>query len=147
MNYLNLILLFARYYDQVSIEGNSEVMRGKHDFKQFKRSYNNLIVEYVEKSRNIQVYEEIYKIFSNDFIITYRRVQFIKLFYILSEFYYNNVNVTKRHHTTKYFIQLYECFINDNNSSGLITEREKQIIEAIAIRIMFEYPISDNFYY
>ena len=146
MNYLNLILLFARYYDQVSIEGNSEVMRGKHDFKQFKRSYNNLIVEYVEKIKNIQVYEEIYKIFSNDFIITYRRVQFIKLFYILSEFYYNNVSATKRHHTTKYFIQLYECFINENNSSGLITEREKQIIEAIAIRIMFEYPISDNFY-
>ena len=47
--------------------------------------------------------------------------------------------------TTKYFISLYEQIININEG-WLINDKDKHIIQAIAIRIMFDYPLSDNFY-
>ena len=38
MNYFHLILLFARYYDQISVGANKQLRRTNAEFKQFKRS-------------------------------------------------------------------------------------------------------------
>ena len=119
----------------------------KHEkkFTSLKRIYNDLIKTYVKQTENIDFYIQIFESFSGGCELNYKSYQFIKIFYFISGYYYSNIDENRRYQSTKYFIDLYEQLIQ-NVLPVQITQKEIQIIEAICIRIMFEYPLTEEFF-
>ena len=147
-NLLNLTLFkklidFAIIYDKINIENNE--IKHNSEFKTFRNYFSAIIINFVKKSGSLEIYKELYNIFSNDLKFNYLKYQSIKLFYLVSENYFNTVDENTLFNSWKYFIDLFEYLQkNDNNigsnhkSDNEINEKEMNIIMSICIRIIFE---------
>ena len=139
INLFKKIIDFAIIYDKINIK-NSDI---KHDleFKSFRNYFSKIIINFVNKSESLDIYTELYNIFSNDLKFNYLKYQSIKLFYLVSENYFNTVDENTLIKSWKYFIDLYEYFEkneNNHNSETSVNEKEEHIIMSICIRIFLE---------
>ena len=137
------IIDFAIIYEKINIKNN----KIKHDsqFKSFRNFFSKIIINFVKKSESLEIYKELYNIFSNDLKFNYLKYQAIKLFYLVSENYFNTVDENTLVKSWKYFIDLFEYLeknennINNyHNSENEINEKEEHIIMSICLRIIFE---------
>ena len=140
MEVLSLIIGMGDFYHTVD-------ETSKHDpkFKSLKKVYNELVRVFVSQHDFIAFYNEIFEVFGKDFNFNYKKYQFLKIFYLVSSFYYANIDETKKYQTNTYFIELYEKYSTINFNMPL-TKKEIEIILSICVRIMFEYPDSENFF-
>ena len=134
------IIDFAIIYDKINIENN----KIKHDseFKTFRNYFSKIIINFVKKSESLEIYKELYNIFSNDLKFNYLKYQSIKLFYLVSENYFNTVDENTLFNSWKYFIDLFDYLqnkdSNNHKTDNEINEKEEKIIMGICIRIIFE---------
>ena len=123
-----------------------EKYKTKLEYKELKKNFNELIEKFCLLYEKIDPYTYIYQQLSINLKFNYNRYQFIKLFYILSDYYYKNINnVTEYTNTWKYFIELYE-FYQSNNLYDDLNQKKAQIIMALCLRFTFEYPIDEEFF-
>ena len=136
------IIDFANIYDKINIKNN----KIKHDsqFKLFKNYFSKIIINFVSKSESLEIYKELYNIFSNDLKFNYLKYQSIRLFYLVADNYFNIVDENVFIKSWKYFIDLFEYFeLKANNSihyssENDINEKEEYIIMSICLRIIIE---------
>ena len=142
MNLFKKIIDFAIIYDKINIKNNN--IKHDPDFKLFRSFFSKIVVNFVKKSESLDIYMELYKIFSNDLKFNYLKYQSIRLFYIVSENFFNTVDENTLVKSWKYFIDLFEYFernennSNINNSEIAINEKEGHILMSICIRIFLE---------
>ena len=138
------ILEFSKIYLKIK---NIQTVKNNKEFKKLKKEYNNLLVNYLNCFGKIQPYAVIFKSFPNDFIFTFRSYQLFKDFYLVSEYYFTNISDKIFLLSWKYFIDLYEYLVNKNNDNNKeLSKKEEQIIMALCLRFIFEYPICEDFF-
>ena len=108
MNLFKKIIDFAIIYDKINIKNNN--IKHDPDFKLFRSYFSKIVVNFVKKSESLDIYMELYKIFSNDLKFNYLKYQSIRLFYIVSENFFNTVDENTLVKSWKYFIDLFEYF-------------------------------------
>ena len=137
------IIDFAIIYEKINIKNNNI----KHDsqFKSFRNYFSKIIINFVKKSESLEIYKELFNIFSNDLKFNYLKYQSIKLFYLVSENYFNTVDENTLIKSWKYFIDLFEYLTKNDNSinnnpksENEINEKEEHIIMSICLRIIVE---------
>ena len=139
------IIDFAIIYEKINVN-NSKI---KHDaqFKIFRNQFSKIIVQFVNKSESLEIYTELYNIFSNDLKFNYLKYQSIKLFFLVSQYYFNTVDNVVLLKSWKYFIDLFEFFekkekdTNKNNQSNIendLNQKEEHIIMSICLRIILD---------
>ena len=142
MNLFKKIIDFAIIYDKINIKNND--IKHDPDFKLFRSFFSKIVVNFVKKSESLDIYIELYKIFSYDLKFNYLKYQSIRLFYIVSENFFNTVDENTLVKSWKYFIDLFEYFAKNENNSNIynsetaINEKEGQILMSICIRIFLE---------
>jgi len=143
------IIEFAMILEKINAK-NDKI---KHDssFKLFRNQFSKIIVDFVKKSESLEIYTELFNIFSNDLKFNYLKYQSIKYFYLVSQYYFNTVDNVVLMKSWKYFIDLYEYFEKNNNiahhenDSG-INQKEEYIIMSISLRIILETTIYKDFF-
>ena len=134
----NKITNFAIIYEKINIK-NSKI---KHDsqFKLFRNYFSKIIINYVQKSELLEIYKELYNIFSNDLNFNYLKYQFIKIFYLVSENYFNTIDEETLFKSWKYFIDLFDYLEKHENhhTETDINEKEQYIIMSLCLRIILE---------
>ena len=136
------IIDFANIYNIINIKNNK--IKHNSQFKLFRNYFSKIIVNFVTKSESLQIYTELFNIFSNDLKFNYLKYQSIRLFYLVSENYFNNVDEATLIKSWKFFIDLFEYLeYNTNNaihhsSENDINEKEEHIIMSICLRIILE---------
>ena len=92
MEVLSLIIGMGDFYHTVD-------ETSKHDpkFKSLKKVYNELVRVFVSQHDFIAFYNEIFEVFGKDFNFNYKKYQFLKIFYLVSSFYYANIDETKKY--------------------------------------------------
>lgn len=140
MEVLSLIIGMGDFYH--TVDENS-----KHNpkFKSLKKVYNEMVRVFVSQHDLIAFYNEIFEVFGGDFNFNYKKYQFLKIFYLISPFYYANIDEAQKIQTNTYFIELYEKYSTPLFNIPLM-KKEIEIILSICVRIMFEYPVSEYFF-
>ena len=143
------IIDFAMILEKIDVKNN----KIKHDssFKLFRNQFSKIIVDFVKKSECLEIYTELFNIFSNDLKFNYLKYQSIKYFYLLSQYYFNTVDNVALMKSWKYFIDLYEYFEKNNNiahheNDSDINQKEEYIIMSISLRIILETTIYKDFF-
>ena len=142
INLFKKIIDFAIIYEKINIK-NNKIKKDKQ-FKIFKNYFSKIIINFVKKSESLEIYTYLYNIFSNDLKFNYLKYQSIKLFYLVSENYFDTVDESTLIKSWKYFIDLFEYFEKkENNKSQInsendINEKEEHIIMGICLRIIIE---------
>ena len=136
------IIDFANIYDKINIKNNK--IKQDSQFKLFKNYFSKIIINFVSKSESLEIYTELYNIFSNDLKFNYLKYQSIRLFYLVSDNYFDIVDENILIKSWKYFIDLFEYFeLKGNNtihssSEDNINEKEEYIIMSLCLRIILE---------
>ena len=142
INLFKKIIDFAQIYDKINIK-NDKIKKDKQ-FKLFKNYFSKIIINFVKKSESLEIYTNLFNIFSNDLKFNYLKYQSIKLFYLVSENYFDNVDESTLFKSWKYFVDLFEYFEKkENNKSHSniendINEKEEHIIMSICLRVIIE---------
>ena len=143
------IIDFAKILEKIDVKNN----KIKHDssFKLFRNQFSKIIVNFVKKSECLEIYTELFNIFSNDLKFNYLKYQSIKYFYLLSQYYFNTVDNVVLMKSWKYFIDLYEYFEKNSNfahheNDSDINQKEEYIIMSISLRIILETTIYKDFF-
>ena len=143
MEILQKILSFTDIFKLVT---NQKNIRKNSNFKSFKQEMIKVIISFLKNSDFITPYMHLYQIISNNTLYDYRKYQFVKIFYLESKYYFDNIQNDKGYITTwKYFINLFK-YLQSCNTFTDITKRQANILMAICIRIIIEYPIIGNFF-
>ena len=143
MEILQKILSFTDIFKFVTKQKN---IRKTRQFKSFKIEMIKVIITFLKKSQFITPYVHIYQIISDKFLYDFRKYQLLKIFYLESKFYFDNIPNDKAYISTwKYFISLFK-YLQANNSFNEITQKQANIIMALCLRIIIEYPIVGNFF-
>ena len=143
------IIDFAKILEKIDVKNN----KIKHDtaFKLFRNQFSKIVVDFVKKSECLEIYTELFNIFSNDLKFNYLKYQSIKYFYLLSQYYFNTVDNVVLMKSWKYFIDLYEYFEKNSNiahreNDSDINQKEEYIIMSISLRIILETTIYKDFF-
>ena len=139
MKLFNIITNFANIYEKINIKNNNI----KHDsqFKLFKKYYSKIVTNYVKRSESLEIYNQLYNTFSKDLNFNYLKYQSIKLFYLVSENYFNTVDEAALFKSWKYFVDLFDFLEKYGfrpNIEGGINEKEQFIIMSICLSIILE---------
>ena len=137
------LMNFTTIYNQKILPQKDEIMHSK-EYKSIKHELTNAIINYLSRCEKMQPFNEIFQLFSKEFEFDYKNYQFFKIFYISSEYFFenNNKNIISVY---KYYIDLYE-YLEQNNSNSIndTIKKEKNIIMALCLRIFLEYTIKEN---
>ena len=139
MKLFNIITNFANIYEKINIKNNNI----KHDsqFKLFKKYYSKIVTNYVKRSESLEIYNQLYNTFSKDLNFNYLKYQSIKLFYLVSENFFNTVDEAALFKSWKYFVDLFDFLEKYGfrpNIEGGINEKEQFIIMSICLSIILE---------
>ena len=144
---LKKLLKFSGVMNQITAPGENKI-KNNRQFKKFKLEYTNVLNIFFKISKKIKFtipYTHLYKLISEEKEYTYKKFQYLKLFYLVSEYYFDNIQKKTYVNTWKYFVDLYN-FLQISDNIGDISEKESEIIMAICIRIMVEYPIVSDIF-
>ena len=143
MEILQKILTFTDIFKIVTKQKN---IRKSRQFKSFKIEMIKVIITFLKKSQFITPYVHIYQIISDNILYDFRKYQLLKIFYLESKFYFDNIPNDKVYISTwKYFISLFK-YLQSCNSLNEITQKQANIIMALCLRMIIEYPIVGNFF-
>ena len=143
MEILQKILSFTEIFKLVT---KQKKIRSTNKFKAFKNEMIQLIITFLKCSEFITPYIHLYQLISDNTLYDFRKYQLVKIFYLESIYYFENIQNDKGHISTwKYFISL---FINLQSCDSFndITEKQAYILMALSLRIIIEYPIIGNFF-
>ena len=144
MKVFKKVVNFAKVFEQITNPKMSDVKNNK-EYKIFKKQFKDCLDSFFEIFEDSKPYIYIFEIFSSNIKLNYYKYQFLKIFYLNSEYFFQNVNKKIYLSTWKYFVELYEYYLSKKKFNE-ITKREAQIIMAICLRIIFENPIVEDFY-
>ena len=137
------ILLFTSIYKTVT---KRKDIRRTREFKGYKGEMNKILLTYFRKCGFIKPYKRLIEILSDSMNYNFKKYQLLKIFYIESKYYFDNIESEKSHVLTwKYFINLFQ-YLQAHESFEDITLRQSHILMALALRIIIEYPIIGNFF-
>jgi len=137
------ILLFTGIYKTVT---QRKDIRKTRQFKNFKAEMNRILITYFRKCEFIQPYERLMELLSDSMNYNFKKYQLLKIFYLESKYYFDNIpNEKRRVLTWQYFINLFK-YLQGHESFEDITQKQYKIIMALALRIIIEYPIIGNFF-
>ena len=143
MEILQKILSFTDIFKLVTKQKNFKKSR---QFKAFKIQMNKILITFLKKSEIITPYIHLYQIISDNTIYDFRKYQLVKIFYLESKFYFDNIQNDKGYISTwKYFINLFK-YLQLCESFSEITQNQAYILMALCLRIIIEYPIIGNFF-
>ena len=143
MEIFNKLMLFTGIYKTVTKKAE---IRKKKQFKNFKKQLNKTLITYLKKCGSIQPYERLIYIISESMNYNFKKYQLVKIFYLESKFYFDNIPTEKRYVLTwKYFITLFQ-FLQSHEILENITNKQSQILMALALRIIIEFPVIGNFF-
>ena len=137
------IMLFTGIYKTVT--QRKDIRKTAH-FKGFKAEMNKILITYFRKCGFIKPYERLIELLSDSMNYNFKKYQLLKIFYLESKYYFDNIPNEKRHVLTwQYFINLF-MYLQRHDSFEDITPKQLNIIMALALRIIIEYPIIGNFF-
>ena len=137
------ILLFTGIYKTVT---KRKDIRKTREFKGYKLEMNKILITYFRKCGFIKPYERLIEILSDSMNYNFKKYQLLKIFYLESKYYFDNIASEKSHLLTwKYFINLFQ-YLQAHESFGDITQKQSYILMALSLRIIIEYPIIGNFF-
>ena len=140
---LQNILAFTDILKLVTKQKN---IRKTRQFKSFKSEMIKLLITFLRKSEFITPYIHLYQIISKNKIFNFRKYQFVKIFYLESKYYFDNINNDKVIISTwEYFISLFK-YLQSCESFIDITQKQANILMALCLRIIIEYPIIGNIF-
>ena len=143
MEILQKILSFT---DIFKIFSKKEEIKKSKKFKEFKIELVKIIITFLKKSEMITPYIHLYQLISDNTIYDFRKYQLIKIFYLESKYYFDNIHNDKGYISTwKYFISLFKYLQSDNSLTNL-NQKQVDILMALCLRIIIEYPIIGNFF-
>ena len=145
MEFLQKIISFTNIFKLVTKQKN---IRKTRQFKSFKFEMITLFITFLRRSENIIPYKHIYQIIYENNIYDYdfRIYQFVKIFYLESKYYFDNICNDKEYISTwKYFISLFK-YLQSCDSFPYLTQNQAKILMALCLRIIIEYPIIGNFF-
>ena len=137
------ILLFTGIYKTVT---KRKDIRRTRSFKGYKAEMNKILITYFRKCDFIKPYERLIEILSDSMNYNFKKYQLLKIFYLESKYYFDNIQSEKSHVLTwKYFINLFQ-YLQAHETLEDITQKQSHILMALALRIIIEYPIIGNFF-
>ena len=137
------ILLFTGIYKTVT---KRKDIRHTRSFKGYKAEMNKILITYFRKCDFIKPYERLIEILSDSMNYNFKKYQLLKIFYLESKYYFDNIQSEKSHVLTwKYFINLFQ-YLQAHETLEDITQKQSHILMALALRIIIEYPIIGNFF-
>ena len=143
MEILQKILSFT---DIFKIFTRKEEIKKYKKFKEFKIELVKIIITFLKKSEMITPYIHLYQLISDNTIYDFRKYQLIKIFYLESKYYFDNIHNDKGYISTwKYFISLFK-YLQSGNSFTNLNQKQVNILMALCLRIIIEYPIIGNFF-
>ena len=143
MEFFQKIISFTYIFKLVTRQKN---IRKTRQFSSFKNEMITLIITFLRRSGYIAPYMHIYKKISDSNIYDFRKYQFIKIFYLESKYYFDNISNDKGYISTwKYFISLFK-YLQSRGSFPNLTQNQVNILMALCLRIIIEYPIIGNFF-
>ena len=100
------LLLFTSIYKNVT---KRKDIRKTNQFKGFKNEMNKILVTYFRKCGFIKPYEKLIEILSDNMNYNFKKYQLLKIFYLESKYYFDNIASEKSHVLTwKFFINLFQ---------------------------------------
>ena len=143
MEFLKKILSFTDIFKSVTKQKN---IRKTRQFKSFKVEMISLLRNFLKRSEYITPYIQLYQIISENNLYDFRKYQFVKIFYLESKYYFDNINNDKGYVSTwKYFISLFK-YLQSCDSFTDITQKQAEVLMALSLRIIIEYPLIGNFF-
>ena len=137
------LLLFTSVYKNVT---KRKDIRRSNQFKGFKQEMNKILVTYFRKCGFIKPYEKLIEILSDNMNYNFKKYQLLKIFYLESKYYFDNIASEKSHVLTwKFFINLFQ-YLQAHETFEDITQKQSYILMALSLRIIFEYPIIGNIF-
>ena len=143
MEIFSKILLFTGIYKTVT---KRQDIRKNRQFKGFKSEMNKILITFFRKCGFIKPYERLMELLSDSMNYNFKKYQLLKIFYLESKYYFDNIQSEKSHVLTwKYFINLFR-FLQAHDLLEDITQKQSFIIMALCLRIIIEYPIIGNIF-
>ena len=143
MEILQKILSFTEIFKSVS---KKKDIRKSKKFKSFKIEMIKLLITFLKACQFITPYVHLYQIITDNTIYDYRKYQLVKIFYLESKYYFDNIQNDKTYISTwKYFITLFK-YLQSCQTFTDITKKQADILMALCLRIIIEYPIIGNFF-
>ena len=143
MEILQKILSFTEIFKLVT---KKKDIRKSKKFKSFKIEMIKVLITFLKASEFITPYIHLYQIISDNTIYDFRKYQLVKIFYLESKYYFDNIQNDKGYISTwKYFISLFK-YLQSCDSFTDITQKQANILMALCLRIIIEYPIIGNFF-
>ena len=143
MEILHKILSFTEIFKSVTQKKDT---RKSKKFKSFKIEMIKLITTFLKASEFITPYIHLYQIITDNTIYDYRKYQLVKIFYLESKYYFDNIQNEKGYISTwKYFISLFK-YLQSCKTFTDITQKQAEILMALCLRIIIEFPIIGNFF-
>ena len=106
MEILQKILSFTDIFKLVT---NQKNIRKNRNFKSFKQEMIKVIITFLKNSEFITPYMHLYQMISNNTLYDFRKYQLVKIFYLESKYYFDNIQNDKGYISTwKYFINLFK---------------------------------------
>ena len=137
------LLLFTSIYKNVT---KRKDIRKTNQFKGFKNEMNKILVTYFRKCGFIKPYEKLIEILSDNMNYNFKKYQLVKIFYLESKYYFDNIASEKSHVLTwKFFINLFQ-YLQAHENFEDITQKQSYILMALSLRIIIEYPIIGNLF-
>ena len=145
MDFFIKVVNFSIVFEKINTSKVIEIKKNK-EYKKFKKQFKECLDTFFSKSEIQNPYMYITQIFANDFNFNYKKYQFLKIFYLNSEKFFQKLVDNKTYILVwGYFVKLYET-LQMKTKYNEITQKEYQIIMAICIRIILEYSIVQDFY-
>jgi len=144
MEIFKKVVNFAIVFEQITNPKIPDIKTNK-EYKAFKKQFKECLDSFFELFEDTEPYIYILEIFSSNIKLNYYKYQFLKIFYLNSEYFFQNVSQNLYLSTWKYFVELYEYYLSKKKFTE-ITKKEAQIIMALCLRIIFENPIVEDFY-
>ena len=137
------ILLFTGIYKTVT---KRKDIRKTGQFKGFKSEMNKILITFFRKCGFIKPYERLMELLSDSMNYNFKKYQLLKIFYLESKYYFDNIKSEKSHLLTwQFFINLFK-FLQAHDTLEDITKKQSNIIMALALRIIIEYPVIGNIF-
>ena len=144
MEIFKKVVNFAIVFEQITNPKIPDIKTNR-EYKAFKKQFKECLDSFFELFEDTEPYIYIFEIFSSNIKLNYYKYQFLKIFYLNSEYFFQNVSQNLYLSTWKYFVELYEYYLSKKKFTE-ITKKEAQIIMALCLRIIFENPIVEDFY-
>ena len=137
------ILLFTGIYKTVT---KRKDIRKTQSFKGFKKEMNKILITFFRKCGFIKPYERLIELLSDSMNYNFKKYQLLKIFYLESKYYFDNIQSEKSIILTwKYFIELFK-YLQAHDSFEDITQKQANILMALSLRIIIEYPTIGNIF-